>query len=105
MHLKKLDYNKKYFLCSNSSFVKEIFQETNLHILLFRTLEFHDSNHIPNGFVRYGLNISDALFAVEELLILSKGDIINYCGDMLWVSLFNWYAINIKKIKLNEIVI
>lgn len=101
----ELDYDKKYFLCSNSSFVKHIFLDSTLKISLYRPIEKHDINHIPNGFVRYGVSGEDALFAVAELIILSKGNVTHYCGDMSWVSLFNWYSINIKKVKLNEIII
>jgi hypothetical protein len=102
---KNLTRENKYFLCSNSSFVKRVFSETDLNIIHYKKIENHDLNFIPNGFVLQGLSLENALFAVAEMLILSKGNKIHYCGDMTWVSLFNWYSINIKKVKLNEIII
>jgi len=92
-----LDPKKKYFLCSNSHLVKQEFLKTNLNIKLFRDLTNHGINHIPNGQTS---SFEDALFAVSELVILGKSKNVYYSGDMNWVSLFNWYAINIKKVKL-----
>ena len=101
----ELSRNTKYFLCSNTSLVKKLFLETDLDVTLYRTIENHNLSHIPNGFIRYGITLEDSLFAVAELLILSKGNMIHYCGDMSWVSLFNWYSTTIKKVKINEMIL
>jgi hypothetical protein len=85
--------------------VKKIFSETNLDIKMYRDLENHNPNHISTGFVRFGQTIDEALYVVGELIILSKCKNIYYCGDMSYTSLFNWYPINIKKVKLTNIVI
>lgn len=102
---KTLDPNKKYFICSNASFVKKVFSELNLNIKMYRDLENHNPNLISNGFTRYGQTLEEALFVVGELLILSKSKNIYYSGDISFTSLFNWYSINIKKVKLTNIVV
>lgn len=94
-----LSINKKYFMCSNSAFSKKIFSEGEFDIRFYRSLNDHDLNHTPDGFTR---SLTDALFAVAELIILSKSNHIYYSGDMPYISLFNWYPINIKKIKLTN---
>jgi hypothetical protein len=100
-----LNPNKKYFICSNSNFVKKVFSETSLDIKMYRNLENHNPNQISTGFVRFGQTIDEALYVVGELIILSKCKNIYYCGDMSYTSLFNWYPMNIKKVKLTNIVI
>jgi hypothetical protein len=98
-----LDTEQTYFMCSNSSVIKKKLMESKIKIKLFRNLDNHDFNHIPNGFVNLGQTIDDALFAVTELIILSRGKHIYYSGEIHNISLFNWYAINIKKVKLINI--
>lgn len=100
-----LDSEKEYFICSNANFVKKVFSETNLNLKMYRSLEQHDPNVISNGFTRSGQTIEEALFVVGELILLGKSRTIYYSGDMTYTSLFNWYAINIKKVKLEEIVL
>ena len=100
---KNLDSNKKYFICSNANFVKKVFSELNLNIKMYRGLEDHNPNIIANGFTKGGQTIEEALFVVGELLILSKSKNIYYSGDISYTSLFNWYSINVKKVKLTNI--
>jgi len=103
--LKTLYPNKKYFICSNASFVKKVFSELNLNIKMYRDLENHNPNLISNGFTKGGQTLEEALFVVGELLILSKSKNIYYSGDISYTSLFNWYSINVKKVKLTNIII
>jgi hypothetical protein len=98
-----IDINQTYFMCSNSSVVKKKLLESKIKIKLFRDLDNHDLHHVPNGFVYLGQSIDDAIFAVTELIILSRGKHIYYSGEVNNISLFNWYAINIKKVKLINI--
>jgi hypothetical protein len=95
-----LDLNKTYFMCSNSSVIKEKILQSKINIKLFRDLNNHNKNHVPNGYVKDCASVDDALFAVTEMLILSKGSHIYYSGEINNISLFNWYPINIKKVKL-----
>lgn len=94
---KILDKNKSYFMCSNSSIIKKKLLDDNFKIKLFRDLNNHDDKHIPNGFSNL---IDDAIFAVTELMILSKCSVIYYYGEINNISLFNWYPTNVKKVKL-----
>lgn len=98
-----LDPNKKYFICSNSHFVKEKFSETSLNLVMYRDLEKHNPNYIADGFTRFGQTVEEALFVVGEMILLSRGNHIYYGGDMSYRSLFNWYSINVKKVKITDI--
>jgi len=95
-----LDQEKDYFMCSNSSVIKKKLIDSKIKIRLFRDLDNHDINHVPLGPVAFGQTIDDALFAVGELIILSMGKHIYYSGEITNISLFNWYAMNIKNVKL-----
>jgi len=103
--MKILDSSKNYFICSNSGYAKKVFLELPYKIIPYRDLNNHDLNHIPNGFMGGDTAITDALFAVTELLLLSKSKHIYYSGDITSVSLFNWYSINIKNVELTSFLI
>ena len=96
-----LDKNKDYFFCSNSALVKQMIMKTDLNIKLFRGLDNHEINHIPNGFVHHGNQKDiDTFFAVGEMVILAKSNVIHYDGEQSYPSLFNWYANVVKNVKL-----
>jgi hypothetical protein len=101
--LDRLDTNKNYFICSNSSLAKQSFLETNLKLKMFRDISTHNPNHIGNGFTRLGQTVDEAINVVSELIILGFCENIYYAGDISNISLFNWYATNIKKAKLIQI--
>jgi len=60
----------------------------------------HNKNHIPNGYVRDIKSLDDSIFAVTEILILSMCSSIYYSGEISNISLFNWYPVNVRKVKL-----
>jgi hypothetical protein len=96
-----MDKDKEYFFCSNSALVKQMIMDTDLNIKLFRGLDNHNINHIPNGFVHHGNQKDvDTFFAVGEMIILAKSKIIHYDGEQSYPSLFNWYANVVKDVKL-----
>jgi hypothetical protein len=96
-----LDKDKEYFFCSNSALVKQMIMDTDLNIKLFRGLDNHNINHIPNGFVHHGNQKDvDTFFAVGEMIILAKSKVIHYDGEQSYPSLFNWYANVVKDVKL-----
>jgi hypothetical protein len=96
-----LDKDKEYFFCSNSALVKQMIMKTDLNIKLFRGMDNHEINHIPNGFVHHGNQKDvDTFFAVGEMVILGKSNVIHYDGEQSYPSLFNWYANVVKNVKL-----
>lgn len=101
----QIDFSKKYFMCSNSALIKKMVKEIGVDVKFFRDLDSHDINHIPNGFVRFGQLAEDAIFPVTEMIILGQSSNIIYSGDIQHVSLFNWYAINVKKVNLTNIIL
>jgi hypothetical protein len=96
---------KKYFMCSNSSLVKKIILDEGYNVIFFRNFKDHNLDHIPNGFTVFGQTVEDAIFPVTEMIILGESSKIIYSGDIQNVSLFNWYAINIKKVNLENIIL
>jgi hypothetical protein len=97
----KLDKTKKYFFCSNSAIIKKlVLENVDLNIILFRDLDKHDINHMPNGF---SMLDEDAYFAVCEMLILGMSKRIHYSGEQTYISLFNFYPMSVKNVPLINI--
>jgi hypothetical protein len=98
-----VDLNNTYFMCSNSALIKKMVKDSGINVVFYRDLDNHSMNHIPNGFTMYGQTIEDAIFPMTEMIILGESSNILYSGDVSNISLFNWYAINIKKTQLTSI--
>lgn len=100
-YLNRLDNTKKYFFCSNSAVVKKaVLDKTKLDIVLFRDLNNHHINHLPNGF---SMLDEDAYFAVSEMLIMGQSKHIHYSGEQSYMSLFNFYPVCVKNVRITDI--
>jgi hypothetical protein len=95
-----LDPNKKYFVTSNSPKAKEILLDLPYDIIPYRTLSEHKNT--PVGHYIDSDAKEEGMIGVTELLILSKSKHIYHSGDINWVSLFTWYACNVKKVELTN---
>lgn len=100
-YLNSLDKTKKYFFCSNSAVIKKmVLEKTKLNLVLFRDLNKHDINHLPNGF---SMRDEDAYFAVSEMLIMGQSKHIHYSGEQSYMSLFNFYPVCVKRVRITDI--
>jgi hypothetical protein len=93
-----LDINKKYFLCSNSSEIKKLINESVPNIQMIRG--FKNDTYNLEGFPVGDKNYMNAFLSVCELYALGKSKKIYYEGEMPWISFFVWYARNVCKIEL-----
>lgn len=98
-----IEKDKKYFMCSNSAMVKKIIKDEGINVIFFRDLENHSMSHIPPGGTLFNQKDDDVFFPVTEMIIMGESSKILYQGEINMVSLFNWYAINVKKVKLIEL--
>lgn len=95
--LNKLDKNKTYFLSSNSSLIKEKISKEIPNIKMIRG--FKNSYNL-SGYSNSSSKISDAFYSICELYALGESKTIYYEGELPWVSLFVWYARNVRKVEI-----
>jgi hypothetical protein len=74
---------------------------SKLNIKLFRDLDNHKPNHFPNGFT---YSYEDAYYPISEMLIMGESKFIHYSGEQSYVSLFNFYPLCVKGVKLKNYI-
>jgi hypothetical protein len=92
--LNKLDKNKTYFLSSNSSLIKE---KMSKEIPNAKMIRGFDKSYNLSGCSN---SYDDAFYSVCELYTLGESEVIYYGGELPWISLFVWYARNVRKVEI-----
>lgn len=95
-----LDKSKSYFMCSNSGFAKRTLLETGFDIKFFKPLSTHDD--VRRMYGGHESEIQSAIECVTEMVILGESSHLYQLSAFSWLSLFTWYAVNVKKVPLTR---
>ena len=96
----KIDLNKTYFFSSNSRLLKDHINSSKIKVKFFWDLESHKYDNTPVGPLLFDSDVSESIITVTEIMILTFCKKIYYSYCNLPCSLFNWVAINSKKIPI-----
>lgn len=91
----------KVFLTSNSEKAKNIIKTHIPNSITYKSINIH----APDG---YGTACSDEsriYDLITEMIIMSYAELIHYCGNYSYISLFNYYPHMVKRIPLINYII
>lgn len=99
----KLDLTKTYFFSSNSRLLKDHINSSKIKVKFFWDLDSHRYDNTPVGPLLFDSDVSESIITVTEIMILTFCKKIYYSYCNLQCSLFNWVAINTKKVPLETV--
>jgi hypothetical protein len=99
----KVDLRKYYFFSSNSRRLKDIVNSSKIKVKFYWSLDDHSVDNTPVGPLLFDKDISESIITVTEIMILTYCKKIYYSYCNLPCSLFNWVAINSKKIPMETV--
>jgi hypothetical protein len=101
-----IDLSKTYFVCSNSAYFKKEILDSKIKTKMFRGLDKHPLEHIPNG-LSLGKNaVSDSIMVIVEMLITNYSKYVYYATERFgaYNSLFLWYPEKICNVPNKQIL-
>lgn len=99
----KIDLTKTYFFSSNSRLLKDHINSSKIKVKFFWDLESHKYDNTPVGPLLFDSDVTESIITVTEIMILTFSKKIYYSYCNLPCSLFNWVAINTKKIPMETV--